>query len=592
MKCKETSHRIINGLSGCWLLAVGSRDCRGVTLIDTLVGSALMVVVFTGIIAAFQLSLVVVGNNKARAGAISLSNERMEYLRSLAYSQIGVIGGIPAGNVPQIENATSSDIVYTRRTSVQYTDDPGDGLGIADTNGVIADYKTIRVETSWRSRQGQRSITVVGRVSPQGIEAAVPGGTLVISVENAAAAPLYDIQVDITNTSTTPVINIRTYTNVNGEVTFIGAPAASNYQVVVSKSGYSTAQTYSVSVQNPNPNPRHLTVTASQTTSASFAIDRLSSKTVETYKAIVEQTWQDTFSDATKIATSSNITVSGGTAHLTGPVPYPSWGAVQSVAITPQYLSKWKTFTASSTAAASTTIEYRIYDGAGSLIPDGALPGNASGFASSTVDLTGLSIVTYPSLRVEATLQSQATSTTPSVDQLSLVYDYGPEPLPNLQFTMRGDKTIGNDPTVYKYNQLHSIGAGASVTLSNIEWDSYTLTVPGTGYAIAESCNPQPETLVPASSQTTKLYVKTQKPHSLLVDVYGTGNVLLEGASARLTRTGYDVTQSTSACGQTFFDDIAATTYTLTVTKAGYQQYTNVGVAVSGETRISATLAP
>src|SRR3989338_4525339 len=79
---------------------------RGVTLIDTVVGSALMLVIFVGIAGVFQLSIDVVLNNRARAGAIALGNERMEYLRSLSYGQIGVIGGIPAGNVPQEETVS------------------------------------------------------------------------------------------------------------------------------------------------------------------------------------------------------------------------------------------------------------------------------------------------------------------------------------------------------------------------------------------------------------------------------------------------------------------------------------------------------
>src|SRR3989344_3650644 len=131
---------------------------RGVTLIDAVVGSALMLLVFVGISAAFQLSLDVVMNNRVRAGAIALMNERMEYLRSLSYTQIGVIGGIPAGNVPQVETVSKNNVTYTRRTSVLYSDDAGDGLGAADQNSIIADYKIIRVEVSWNLRQGERSV--------------------------------------------------------------------------------------------------------------------------------------------------------------------------------------------------------------------------------------------------------------------------------------------------------------------------------------------------------------------------------------------------------------------------------------------------
>src|SRR3990172_11037936 len=96
---------------------------RGVTLIDTLVAVSLMVLIFMGIFGAFQLSVDVVTNNKARAGATALANERMEYIRSLTYSQVGTVGGIPAGIIPQVETIVLNGITYTRRTFIQYADD-------------------------------------------------------------------------------------------------------------------------------------------------------------------------------------------------------------------------------------------------------------------------------------------------------------------------------------------------------------------------------------------------------------------------------------------------------------------------------------
>ena len=62
-----------------------------------------MLLVFVGISGAFQLSIELVSNNKARIGAAALAQEQMEYIRSLSYDSMGVQGGIPAGNVPQTE---------------------------------------------------------------------------------------------------------------------------------------------------------------------------------------------------------------------------------------------------------------------------------------------------------------------------------------------------------------------------------------------------------------------------------------------------------------------------------------------------------
>lgn len=566
---------------------------RGVTLIDTVVGVALMLLVFIGITAAFQLSLDVVTNNKIRAGAIALLNERMEYLRSLSYTQIGVEGGIPSGIVPQIETVSWNGANYTRRTSVLYSDDPQDGLGSADTNDIIADYKTIRVEVSWDSRSGERSVELVGRVSPSGIETAVPGGILTISVVSEAAAALSNAQVDIINTQTAPSISIRTYTNANGMVSFIGAPAASNYQITVSRPGYSSAQTYPVTAENPNPNPRHLTVADTQTTSATFTIDFTGTKTVQTYMQVREGTWTDTMSDGSKIAAMSSTTVAAGVVELEGsPGSYPSLGTLQSISISPAYLARWKEFTAATTTPVGTGITFRFYDGTGiNLIPDAQLPGNSGGLVSGAINLSGISTSTYPALRVTSTLTSSDPNETPAIGQYSFIYDHGPEPFPNLSFTMRGLKTIGNNPTVYKYDQTHISNASALLTLSDVEADTYMLGVATTtGYNLAESCNPQPEVLLPGGSQITRLYVLPYAANTLLVDVRSNTSALLSGASVRLYTTGYDTTLSTSQCGQTFFEDLEVITYSISVSKAGYQTYDSSAVNVSDVSQFSVTL--
>src|SRR3989338_8245195 len=162
---------------------------RGVTLIDTLVAVSLMVLIFMGIFGAFQLSVDVVTNNKGRAGAVALADERMEYIRSLPYSSLGTVGGIPAGSLAQTESVSLNGVNYTRPTLVVYADDPKDGAGGSDTTG-IADYKAVKVNVSWSSRTGQRDLYLVSRFEPlSGLESAVSGGTLVINVVNANSQP-------------------------------------------------------------------------------------------------------------------------------------------------------------------------------------------------------------------------------------------------------------------------------------------------------------------------------------------------------------------------------------------------------------------
>lgn len=565
---------------------------------DTVVGTALMLVIFLGIAAAFKLSVDVVTNNKARGSAIALANERMEFIRSITYTAIGTSGGIPSGSIAQSEPVTLNGIPFTRRTIVEYADDPKDGTGAADTNGITSDYKVAKVDVSWTSRTGERHIILVSRFEPPSgmeIACAPPCGTLTINAVDAGSQPLAGASVSIVNPSTTPAISINTFTNASGTASFIGAPAASGYQIVTTKSGYSTAQTYDVTAQNTNPNPGHLTVSNNQTTAGTFAIDALAQKTVKTWMTILPGTWTDSFADSTKIADSATTTVAGGVVRLSGSVDsYPATGNFQSVAIAPSALSKWKSFTASTSTPAQTAVRFQFYNGSGTtLIPDSAIPGNSAGIATGTVSLLSVSTSTYPSIRVFSTLTSNDPAVTPSVDSYSVLYDYGPSPLPNITFTHQGAKTIGTGPSgsVYKYSQSISSGASASVDIPNLEWDSYTTSVAAaTGYDIASSCNPQPESLSPGAAAATNLYLIAHTANSLLVDVRSSSGVLITNASVRLFAAGYDVTVTDSICGQAFFGGLTSGTYSIEVSAPGYTTYTNASVPVSGTGRLSVAL--
>ncbi len=575
---------------------------RGVTLMDTIVGTALMLVIFMGIAGVFQLSVDVVTNNKARGSAIALSNERMEYMRSITYASLGTTGGIPSGSIAQSETVVLNGITFTRRTFIEYADDPKDGTGALDSNSITSDYKVGKVDVAWTSRNGVRHITLVSRFQPPaGMEIACtpPCGTLTLSAVDANSQVLAGASVSIVNPSTTPAVSISTFTNASGTASFIGAPASAGYQITVTKSGYSTAQTYSPTAQNTNPNPGHLTVSNNQTTSGTFAIDVLGQKTIQTWMMVLPATWTDAFADSTKIATSATTTVASGVARLTGSSgTYPATGTFQSVSIAPASLNRWTTFTASTSTPAQTAVRFSFYDGTGAtLIPDSAIPGNSAGIATSSVSLLGVSTSTYPSLRIGATLSSSNSAVTPSVDSYSVAYEYGPTPLPNIAFTLGGAKSIGTGPsgTVYKYGQSLNTGVSSAVVVPNLEWDTYTISLNGTttGYDIASSCpGPQPETLVAGASTITQLFLGTHTVNSLLVDVRsGTTSALLPNFSVNLWRSGYNATSTTDSCGQTFFSGITSSaSYSIRVSAPGYTSYTATNISVGGTDQISVTI--
>jgi hypothetical protein len=568
---------------------------RGLTLVDTIVGVALLLVVFVGIASAFQVSVQMVTNNKARAGAIALADQRMEYVRSLAYSAVGTVGGIPAGLIPQSETLSYNGINYTRRTYIEYEDDPKDGLGLSDSNSILEDYKSVKVQVLWSQKGSSRSVILVTRVTPvTGLETNVPGGTLTILSVNSTGGISPGASIVITNPSTTPAISINTFTDASGTASILGAPAASGYQITVTNAGYSTAKTYSVTGQNTSPNPGNLTVTNNNTTSATFAIDLLGNKTVNTWTQIFSGTSSDAFNDSSLIATSSGVVVSGGIAML---ATSSLSGEVQSVAFGPSYLATWGTFSWSDSQPATTSIRYRIYDGTGTtLLPDALVPGNAAGFVSGSVNLSNVSTTTYPTLRLDAVFMSHSTSTTPTLTLWSITDTYGPLPLPSIAFTLLGAKTIGSGPggTINKYSSNFSTGASGGVTIPSLEWDNYTVSIAGTstGYDIASACSPQPESLSPGATMTSNFYLTTHTTNSLLVDVrsISTG-ALIPGASVHLSRTGYSTTITSDICGQSFFANLtAANNYSISVSALGHTTYNSSVVNVAGTSRLSVVL--
>lgn len=578
------------------------RGERGSTLLDAVVGTALMLVVFVGIAGAFRLAVMAVGNNKARAGAIALANERLEFIRSLSYNAVGTSGGIPSGALAQEESIELNDVDYTRRTFISYEDDPADGLGGADENSIETDYKAVKTEVSWNGRDGVHTIELVTRVSPIGIEANVPGGVLAIEVVDAALAPVANAAVEVVNTSIVPTVDLTRFTDADGRATILGVPPGASYEITVTKSGYSTARTYAANATNTNPIPAHLGVALDTTTAGTFAIDLLADKRIETYTPIAAATTTETFADGSGTASTSQTTISGGVIALTESAgEYPFEGTFTSTAVSTSSLVAWKTFSWDANVPAQTAMYFQFYGGDGvTLISDAQLPGNSGGFTASPVNLSTISTSTFPGLVVRGRLTTGDASTTPSIDAWRLSYEAGPHPVPNVSFTLRGAKTIGTTAggaLIYKYDAIHSSGETGSALIEDLEWDAYTVTVPDTsGYDVSSICAPQPETLAPNSSQLTRVILSPHTTHSLLVDVKTGGGGVIPNASVRLTRGAYDATRTSDACGNAFWSNLSSGTvgggnaYTIEVSAAGHQTFTSTEVNVSGTSRLSVLL--
>ncbi len=480
------------------------RSFRGVSLIDVVVGSAIFLIVFVALFGILRASVAVSGLAKARASATAIATSQVEYIRSLAYDSIGTVAGIPSGPIPQVQTVEQAGISYTVRTYIIYKDDDADGLGGADANGITTDYKIAKVSATYTINGVERDVTLMTHISPQGMETTAGGGTLRISVVDAAGLPVSGATVRVVNDTLASPVDVTTFSDTTGTVLFGGAPASIDYEIFVSKTGYSSAQTYERNTANPNPTPGYLTVAEGQTTTGTFAVDLLSTLTLQTFSPPQTETFTDTFSDLTKLQVTTNTTVSVGALVLSGAPAYVASGSAVSSSTQPTHLSAWGSASATVATPADTTAVFHVADGNGTLLPDAVVAGNSTGF-TTTVDLSGVSTTTYPALALVGTLTTSNSAVTPSISEWSLSYSEGPVPLANVAVTLTGSKTIGSTDVgapIFKTEIATTTNANGVRTLS-LEWDSYTLEV--TGYTIQSQDPASPYELLPATAVTGSL---------------------------------------------------------------------------------------
>jgi len=311
--------------------------------------------------------------------------------------------------------------------------------------------------------------------------------------------------------------------------------------------------------------------------------------------------------DTSNIYSSASTTVSSSEASLSYSSNYETDGYVYSNTISDTYLALWKELSWNDSEPTGTDILYRVYSpndpNPPTLIPDSQLPGNSTGFDSSPVDISGIATSTYPVLRIGGFLSTADNQVTPTLQDWKVKYDSGPIPLPNLAFNMRGTKTIGTDgggAPIYKYNSNLQTDSSGVLNVTGLEWDTYDITINNVGLNldISESCNPQPLSLLPGTNVQEDLFFVPHTINSLLVSVTDTSGILLGNASVRLYRSGFDSTQTTSACGQTFFSSLSQGTvsggnaYSIDATRSGYTQTTITDVDVIGVSEVTVILSP
>jgi len=252
----------------------------GITLIETLVGIAIFIVIAGGLYSTYVNLLKLSKVMRLRLAATAIANQYVEVARNLPYASVGIQGGIPSGILPATQNVVRDNSTFSVRYIIRNIDDPFDGtIGGSPNDTAPADYKLLAVTVNCVYCAADGVLAEVSTyIAPKNLETTTNNGALFIKVIDANGQPVSAADVHIENYTLSPPINFNETTNSDGLLQLVDVPpAVESYRIIVSKNGYSTERTYAP--DDPvviNPVKLDATVIIQQVTQITFAIDKVS----------------------------------------------------------------------------------------------------------------------------------------------------------------------------------------------------------------------------------------------------------------------------------------------------------------------------
>jgi prepilin-type N-terminal cleavage/methylation domain-containing protein len=297
-----------------------NKNAKGFTIIETVVSIAIFAVISMTLFNLFNSVLRNIRSNKAILTANSIALEQLEIVRGMDFNNVKTdVGWVPAGPLASTKTLARGGIGFTIKTDIAWMDDSYDGCndtcGSGGTSPCSAnctnpsndtfpfDYKKVRIRVSWKNPigGGNREIGMSTNIVPPGLEGLNPGkGGLYLTAFDSLGNALYNTDVTVSSASTgynlTPATGGKT--DLNGNIWIPDLNPAADYYIKVTKSGYSTAETYAVNNNSASPNydpipsPGYALVINQKITSLGFSIDTLGSMNIKTVHFSNPNNWQ------------------------------------------------------------------------------------------------------------------------------------------------------------------------------------------------------------------------------------------------------------------------------------------------------------
>jgi prepilin-type N-terminal cleavage/methylation domain-containing protein len=248
----------------------------GFTMVEVLVSIAVFAIILVSILSLVNAIVVTAQESRIAQAATELVQQQVEIIRNLPYDSVGTLTGIPAGVLEYSRTVNHGGLEFLMLTTVRNIDDPFDGeLGGSPNDLSPADYKLVEIELTCTNCKSEKKYRMTTTQSPVAIEGSSTNGALFIQVVDSYALPISGAEVNVAHT-TDPGIDIDDVTDVEGWLKIVDVPPGVNtYAITVTKTGYSTDQTYAVGDPpgNDDPTKKHATVEVQAITQVTMTID-------------------------------------------------------------------------------------------------------------------------------------------------------------------------------------------------------------------------------------------------------------------------------------------------------------------------------
>lgn len=141
----------------------------GFTLIEVLIATIVFLLFAMGVYQSYAAIYIAIASTRHRALAADLANAKFEIIKNLPYTNVGTIGGNPAGILALVETTISDRVSFTITTTIVSVDDPFDGLS-GGGDFFPADYKLVEIKIECLTCKSFAPIIITGRVAPKNLE--------------------------------------------------------------------------------------------------------------------------------------------------------------------------------------------------------------------------------------------------------------------------------------------------------------------------------------------------------------------------------------------------------------------------------------